>query len=773
MVVNLNFDFDTIALSPVISFTDTQAIVSFCARFELSTFDKPSLVESALNWKIAVTVKLSGAGMGITGIVEDEEENYAVISYLCNDNNERLMSSEITPKSQGGRIRVCVETDDFTAGFGATLRSITTFKLNRGDVTQQVVTKKAVVVDPLSTRLDCDPGQEVCSVECTIGNEFFYSNGVLTASGTVELQYRYSGIRHLIQMPVELPSVLSSPRQQQERKAIEAGGYIGERDFSLEVEVNPSSEQFTAEAFLCTRSNEVAKNPERKRFGDTVRICVRPNAAARERGVFVRGINSFFFQVGNKVQFAVETGGKVADDGNTMLICRRGNDLCVFSTLLTEDFFEENGEITGEGEIYLQFGREGQPTLTDLTSSVGRQLQEVITNSDAAFAGTTTVEVSIPVSTEEKEEEGDFGDDAKNWWVATPLFMKILYMVGVSVLLSIIASCCFGGYCSPKKRNKSTVNNNNGAEAASPVVVQVYVDGKSEDGDDGDSELRDSISKSTRQSMAKTESGRPVSSVGIPDSFSDSASSLGYSHRPEQRRSVPANVVPPHGTPKAQRQSIATTPRSARRSVGGSMTPSQIGSRRSMGMPTPQSSRRSIGAPPISPGARRPSSKSPGPHRRSMGMPTTQGSRRSIGAPPISPGARRPSSKSPGPHRRSMPKGQSQSMRDLNRTPVGRKSKLTLEQSEMKRLSKTPTGRRSTAMLEQSEMKRLSKTPGPGRSSDASFGQTGSTRTPAGGRRATLNSSHSRASSKGTRSSTTGPKSKVGESTGGLPETPF
>ena len=721
----------------MITFTEAQAIVSFCARFELSTPERPSLVENFRHTPVAVGVKLSGDDMGITGLLQNEEDNYAVVSYLCNQDSVPLQASEIVPKAQGGRIRVCIETDEFTAGFGAVMRSINSFNLERGDVLQRVVAPKSVVVDPLSTRMDCDPGQVVCSIDCSISNDFFYSDGFLTAAGVVELQYRFSGIRRLVQVPVTLPSMQFSPPL--ERKAIEAGGYIGERQFSVDVELNPSSETFVAEAFMCTKGNGRDNDPTPRRFGDTVRICVRPDSAARERGVYVRGINSFFFQTGNKVQFAVESGGTVAEDENTMLICSPGNSVCVFSTLLTEEFFEEDGEITGEGEVYLQFGRDGQPTLTSFRM---RNLQ--ITNSDAAFAGATTAEIVVPVSTEERvEEEEDFTENAKNWWVATPLWLKIVYMVAISVLLSIIASCCCGGYCSPKKRKKTTTTTtlvDEGSKA--PVVVQVYVDGQSQDGlASGDSELRNSVSKSTRRSTG------PMTTVRVPSSDNDSASTLGSREHTDYRGPVPR-------TPTSQRHSIATsTPKSSRRSVSGSTNATPIGRRKSTGMPTPQNSRRgignptpqgsgrSIGTPGRGMGNRTPqgSRRSIGTPGRGMGNPTPQGSRRSIGTP-----GRRVSSKSPGRNRSGMERSRGQSMRDLS-------SRAPIEEGSMKRISKTPTGRKSGVSL--------SSAP------NGSLDKRKSARTP-GGRRASLVETGS------THSSARRPKQKP-NSIGGLPDAPL
>ena len=97
------------------------------------------------------------------------------------------------------------------------------------------------------------------------------------------------------------------------QKARKDGGLIGARCFEVSFEVDPSGADFDAIAFECNTWNLPLTEEQRqepKVIGDSIRICVTPSKDARDSGVHMRTIASFFIQQGEDVQFAVEPTGK-------------------------------------------------------------------------------------------------------------------------------------------------------------------------------------------------------------------------------------------------------------------------------------------------------------------------------------------------------------------------------------------------------------------------------------------------------------------------------
>jgi hypothetical protein len=462
VTVDFNINPQTIHDSRIITFAAGAqgTIVSFCARFNLHDPEKPALTANSRDTVIVIGVDIVDK-IEITGIIDDEEQKYGAEGYECDENNEEIESP--TVKHQGDGIRVCVRPDAYARQFGVVMKSINAFWLQRGDVEQEIIIPNGVTKDLEKTVYRCTPGESVCYFTTIVDNAFYYSQGQVGSVGVAWLQYEYDGTRKLVKVPVGM------------RKAREDGGFIGARPFEVSFEVEPSGADFDAIAFECSTRNLPLTEEQRKTpkvVGDSIRICVTPSKDAREGGVYMRTIASFFFQQGESVQFAVEPTGKQAEDRSTLMLCNSGEPICAFKTVLSDKFFESEEQVTGNGEIHLQFGTDpGVPQTRRAKVVMHREVQ--IT--DAGFAGAAKVFVDFTVDpTFVPLSEDTWQAQANDWWLDTPLFLRIVYvMVMILAFLILIcflwAICCGHSLCGTRKK---TVEAREGAPQDSRYFIQ-------------------------------------------------------------------------------------------------------------------------------------------------------------------------------------------------------------------------------------------------------------------------------------------------------------
>jgi len=171
MSLNLNLNPQTITQSRIISYTDTQAIVSFCVKFSLTDPTQPSVIANSMSTAVALGLDLT-KNIGITGIIEDEEDQYQVEAFECDQDGNAINAP--STRNQGASIRVCVKPDAFTRSFGVVLRSINVMRLERGDVSQKVIEPDSVVQDFQRTEYMCTVSQDLCHVQTDISNDFFW-----------------------------------------------------------------------------------------------------------------------------------------------------------------------------------------------------------------------------------------------------------------------------------------------------------------------------------------------------------------------------------------------------------------------------------------------------------------------------------------------------------------------------------------------------------------------------------------------------------------------
>ncbi len=521
MTVNYNINPATISNSRIITFTTEDPIVAFCTRLNLIDPDNPDQVANFLDTPVAVRVDITDQ-FEILALLEDEEENFAVEAFECDSNNNRI--TEPVLKTQGSRVRLCVQPSAFTQEFGVVMKSVNTLTLIRGDVSDEIIVPDGVIKDLMQTIYECTPGETICSIDTSISNSFFYSRGVVSVQGLAWLQYTsFNNYRRSL---IEIPLQIGIPKKTQtsftnvpwNRKAQEVVGSIDPRSFDLSFEVEPSGTAWTAEVFFCDGRNvpltgQALTRP--RNVDDDIRVCFMPSTEARERGVYIREISSFFFQQEDRIQFAIQPTSQQAD--NTMYICNAGEPLCAIKTELSENFFNKNLDVTGVGEVLLQYGTE--PRIRP-SSARNLQTEQFDPTVDAGFAGRSNVTLTFVTDpTYVPPSEKTWQEKADEWWHETPLFLRIVYVM-VAILAILILLCFLWAICcgNPFARKKTVPEESKGRKIfIQPVFVRSNNQEKAEPSDRFDDEeepveaTKESVNENGRLEngpMTKAESAR-------------------------------------------------------------------------------------------------------------------------------------------------------------------------------------------------------------------------------------------------------------------------
>lgn len=500
--MNYNINPTTISSSRIITFTTEDPIVAFCTRFNLINPENPDQIANSLDTPVAVRVDITER-FEILALLEDEEENFFVEAFECDSDNNPI--TEPTLKTQGSRVRICVQPNAYTQEFGVVMKSINRLKLIRGDVSDDIIVPDGVILDLLQTEYECTPGETICSVETSISNSFFYSRGVVNVEGVAWLQYTsFSNSRRVIEVPLQigvpnqpqntLPLPLWNRMTQQT-----AAGSIGERSFGLSFEVEPSGTSWSAQAFLCDGRNLPLTREQLERprnVDDDIRVCFMPMREARERGVYIRQISSFFFEQEDRIQFAIEPSSKQAD--GTLFICNAGEPLCALKTELAENFFDKNLNVTCVGEVLLQYGIE--PRTRPSTSRM-LQSEESDPTVDAGFAGRSNVTLTFTTDpTYIPPSEKTWQEKADEWWHETPLFLRIVYVMA-AILAVLILLCFLWAICcgNPFAKRKTLPEESKGRKIfIQPVFVRTNNQDKSEPSDRFDDEEQPEVPVETR-----------------------------------------------------------------------------------------------------------------------------------------------------------------------------------------------------------------------------------------------------------------------------------
>jgi len=151
---------------------------------------------------------------------------------------------------------------------------------------------------------------------------------------------------------------------------LRAGFEIDASVSNSDVVLRQASQNTAVDAYICdSEDNIVPIMPTEQ--GQTVRVCVSPTPPNLAVGALMRQLESFTFRRESpikieQVAISPNTGGVPADE-LTVVSCRPGSTVCAFETLLTADFFINEGVVVGNGLTYLQLGPG--------TSAVSRRLE--------------------------------------------------------------------------------------------------------------------------------------------------------------------------------------------------------------------------------------------------------------------------------------------------------------------------------------------------------------------------------------------------------------
>jgi hypothetical protein len=171
------------------------------------------------------------------------------------------------------------------------------------------------------------------------------------------------------------------------------------------------STTYTTLAFECDEENKAISTSERPKMdGDWIRICVQPSQFTLERGVVLRRIDQFLFEKvavnSNEetregesdsndviIQQAILSGGIESED--TLITCRPGSELCVFTTKLRQTFFVADGEVVGKGVAVLEVKQQEGSFFGDDRRYLLRRLRSAQFEDD--IAGIFHLEVQLTV----------------------------------------------------------------------------------------------------------------------------------------------------------------------------------------------------------------------------------------------------------------------------------------------------------------------------------------------------------------------------------------
>ncbi|KAG7346920.1 hypothetical protein IV203_005989 [Nitzschia inconspicua] len=431
VTVTFTVDEMNILSSPIISSAESRSIVSFSTRLSIRDPNIPSNTAASLDTSIIFELMTAGK-VGITGLLEEQQDKYGLNVYECDKDNNRL--PVVQPKSQQDLFRLCIEPDEIARNDAVKMYGISSLTIEDGQNIQSVL-KDGSVQNSATTEYSCTLDGKLCYIETLVDNSFFVKDQTVHATGIAGLQYvRDNDRRGLMEAPIHV-----------RRKTRTAGGPAGQKTFDLAFAVKPSTTAYEARAFLCDQRQKELTESEivPMRHGERASVCVSPTQDAKNRGIFIRDIRSFVFSKNGKEQFLekprqiTENVNKTSVDQPTDItsnICTAGEPICSFSIALADGFFNGNGEpVNGTGEVELQFGS-GKTTWTRrmlVALTIDTASDRSLEDSDPDFAGVASVSLTIPIDPTSTAPSVAWASQSLNFWTSMPTYGKVLIVLGV------------------------------------------------------------------------------------------------------------------------------------------------------------------------------------------------------------------------------------------------------------------------------------------------------------------------------------------------------
>lgn len=425
MNVDIFMEVQGISESDIVNELNGQSYIAFCVRFQFKRVRGNNVeIMNMKDHEIIVSIDLQNS-IGITGFLEDEESKFEAGTALCNA-EERLVDPG-NGLLQGNPVRFCISPNEYAQNFGVVLNRLENVFITRQDsgATQALVRGRGVVVDPKTTEVFCQSGKAVCNILTTPSNKFYTSEGKIQIVGEVVFMYSFGSRRlRTVSVPIHHPD-------RRRRLGNLAGVEAGTKQFGIEIAVVPARNNHNGRVFRCNERNvelTPAEGNSPLYRGDAVRLCAVPDETARNNGVFMHDFADVrFAQDDGHSQAGIEAGGSAVS--KTFVLCMTGDPLCVMKTYLDDEFFDGT-PIQAAATARLQFGGE-HIAIAPRDSN------------DPSIAGTSQVSLSFPTTTDDPPpgRNGVIVDD-RNWWLETPISLRILYIVMfvIGVLLCIL---CF------------------------------------------------------------------------------------------------------------------------------------------------------------------------------------------------------------------------------------------------------------------------------------------------------------------------------------------
>ena len=442
---------------------------------------------------------------------------YVAIGYLCDQSYKQLDPLFYPLTIRNNLARVCVTpTMDAQLLDNVKIRSIDKFIWTRNDLnlTQDaIISNQIAAIDGQTSNIHCQPGKTVCSFETLLNLEFFQSSGKVQGYGVVWLQFGDNGPTRKLQFSLEdypLGNHLLQTMNMDD-------GFAGTSRFNPYVlvlqqqEANKNlKELYQCRAYQCDEQNKeyVSNDPlSLEGRNNRIRICVTPSSIAKRNGASMWMIDWWNWQRQNYTQVAIENQGFEATDGRTVQICYRGNDVCSFTTVLNERFFNSSGAIEGIGYCWLTFGggnnHEGDEIVVSaaITADGGSEADDVedgykdknekdkenepiVPNDDPLYAGEGEIGIIMPVTGNWRfvlEECPPEDHDIWIWWDDLDGNDRNLYtfiMVGAGMSYCCTLLCCwFCGFGGRRRRYEEyTIIEDKSKNGTNNIEVNVDVE---------------------------------------------------------------------------------------------------------------------------------------------------------------------------------------------------------------------------------------------------------------------------------------------------------
>ena len=417
-----------------VSYEDDFAVIGVCVRLWI---DKASSFSSPRDNYVMMQADINGL-TGIMGILEDKSLNWGIDIFRCDAKFKEIMYP-VPSVTNGERFRLCLRPTTRTSDDGVYLGLIESFRFERDNVIQNAVGTHGT---DRVTKVTCHRGSDLCVIDSVLSNKFFRSSGEVMAEGSVYLQFGYQkkGKHRSLRRSVQVE--LGSSMKMRSLYGYEVGEIVGQKPAVHFVNIEPNNQVYSAEVFRCNNGNVPISNKKSLNEGEQLKICIQPDQRATSAGVYISAIESFSYGRANdvKTQVAVDSYGRVANDGKTQVECSRDVNKCFVETALEDWFFVDDASLVVTGYVILQFGAHKQHRRANIIYKDLEESDDAWRRDSDWFAGRSQITAYFDIAGNNNVDKQGPLDD----WKLSATHMKIIY-ASAAVVFGLIWLCCLAG----------------------------------------------------------------------------------------------------------------------------------------------------------------------------------------------------------------------------------------------------------------------------------------------------------------------------------------